>query len=120
MSSISHFAGGDLLLDATGGLALADGDLDTRQRIIRRLCTNAGDYIWHLDYGAGLPGRIGSPVNEADVRAIVLSQMQLETGVDQTKAISVAVTAQGNGQYACAISYTDAATGAVQTVGLAN
>lgn len=116
MSSLSHYCGADLALDSAGGLAIASDALDTRQRILRRLCTNEGGYIWNLGYGAGLPGRIGDPMQIDRVQGIVQSQMALESGVDQTQPVSVAVTAQGSGQYLCVISYTDARTNTAQTV----
>lgn len=120
MSAISHYCGGDLLLDNLGGLAIASGDLDTQQRILRRLCTNPGGYIWQLDYGAGLPAMIGDPIQHQNIRGIVLAQMQLEDGVDQTQPISVSVAAQGNGQYLCVIGYVDAQTQAAQSLELTN
>ena len=53
----------------------ASGDLlttdDPTNRILRRLLTNPGDYLWHPDYGAGLPSRIGTVVNEAELTALI-------------------------------------------------
>ncbi|MEE3500197.1 hypothetical protein [Acidiphilium acidophilum] len=46
--------GGDLAIDAGGDLALAAGSALTEQRVLRRLLTNPGDYIWQLSFGAGL------------------------------------------------------------------
>ncbi|MFT8444889.1 MAG: phage tail protein [Acetobacter orientalis] len=118
MSALSHTIGGDLELSASGGLAVVSGSEQTRQSILRRLCTNAGGYIWQLEYGAGLPARVGDVMNEGDIRALVLAQMQNEAGVDQTQPITVAITSPKTGAYLLAIAYTDAQTGTVQELTL--
>ena len=53
--------GGDLGAGNTGDIALASGTILGQQRILRRLLTNPGDYIWHTEYGAGLAQFVGSP-----------------------------------------------------------
>jgi len=122
MSAISHNAGGDLLLSSTGGLAVVFGADQTKQMILRRLTTNLGDYIWNLDYGAGLPAKIGDPVQASTIQGIVQSQMALEQGVDHSQPVTVSVTAVSvaNGQYRCDISYTDLASGLVQGLSVVN
>ena len=101
-------------------MAVGSGSEQTRQSILRRLCTNAGGYIWQLEYGAGLPARVGDVMNEGNVRTIVLAQMQNEAGVDQTQPVNVAITTPKTGAYLLAITYTDAQTGTVQELTLAN
>ena len=118
MSALSHTMGGDLDLSATGSPAIVTGAEQTRQALLRRLCTNAGAYIWQPGYGAGLPARVGGTMDEAAIRALVLQQMQAEAGVDQTQPVTVTVTSPKTGAYLLAISYTDAATGAVQELAL--
>ena len=54
MSDISHQWGSDLSIGPTGDFALVSGAILGQQRVLRRLLTNPGDYIWHPDYGAGL------------------------------------------------------------------
>jgi len=51
--------GDDFQVDATGDLLIADGDDEVRQRLERRLFTAVQGYVWHPDYGAGLPQKIG-------------------------------------------------------------
>lgn len=114
MSAISHIIGGDLILDSAGGLAVVDTAEEARQAILRRLCTNSGDYPWHLDYGVGLPARIGSPMQESDIQASILSQLAQESAVDQSQAPTVTITDQGSGQYQCVIQYVDKQTQTVQ------
>lgn len=119
MSALSHTMGGDLDLSGTGSVAVVSSADQTRQALLRRLCTNAGAYIWQPDYGAGLPARVGSVMDEASIRALVLEQMQQEGGVDQTQPITVTISSPTKvGAYLLAIAYTDADTGTVQELTL--
>ena len=61
MPDLAHEFGADLQAGPTGDLALADGAALGRQRVLRRLLTNPGDYIWHPTYGAGLARFVGHP-----------------------------------------------------------
>ena len=114
MSDISLEWQGDFQLSPTGGLALSSGDDYARQRIIRRLFTNLQSYIWHQDYGAGLPAKIGTTIRPSQVESIVRSQIALEASVAASPAPKVTVTASRNppGLYVINIMYTAAATGA--------
>ncbi len=58
MADLNSPWGGDLQISATGDLALIDGLGRSEQRIIRRLFTNLGAYIWHPEYGASIPDRL--------------------------------------------------------------
>lgn len=118
MSALSHIAGGDLALSATGGLSVVTGAEQTRQALLRRLCTNPGAYIWQPGYGAGLPAKVGAVIDEAAIRALVLAQTQAEAGVDQTRPVTVTLTTPKAGACLLAISYTDATTGTVQELTL--
>jgi len=120
MTAISHFCGGDLNLDAAGGLATVSGADQAKQAIIRRLCTNAGDYIWQPDYGAGLPGKIGSPANLGEIQALVAEQMAQEASVDQTQPISITIENPSVGVYVCNIQYVDLETQSVQALEITN
>ena len=46
MPDLAHQFGADLVAGATGDLAVVDGPALGRQRVLRRLLTNPGDYIW--------------------------------------------------------------------------
>ncbi|GAN88064.1 phage tail protein [Komagataeibacter intermedius] len=118
MSALSHTMGGDLDLSATGGIAVVTGAQQTRQALLRRLCTNAGAYIWQTDYGAGLPARVGTVMDEAGIRALVLEQAQAEAGIDPSRPVTVTITKPETGACLLAISYTDATTGTVQELTL--
>jgi hypothetical protein len=84
MSDIDHVFGSDLAVTVSGDLAAVSGSTLGQQRVLRRLLTNAGDYIWKLTYGAGLPSVIGMPVDAAAVTGLVRSQIFLESAVAQT------------------------------------
>jgi len=120
MPDLSHQWGSDLSLSPTGDLALADGPDLTRQRVLRRLLTNQGDYIWHLDYGAGLPGFVGQPDNSPGIAALVRGQIFREPGVSQAPepVISVSPTL-GNGPtsgLALSLRYADSGTQTTQSL----
>jgi hypothetical protein len=73
--------GGDLGVGSTGDLALVAGCSMTSQRVRRRLLTNAGDYIWQLDYGGGLAQFVGTPAKPTDIEAVIRAQLSLESAV---------------------------------------
>jgi hypothetical protein len=97
MADIGHFFSGDLQLGATGDLLVVDSVLESQQRILRRLLTNPQDYIWHPDYGAGLPGKIGLPLDESALDSLIRSQMFLEESVVQNPAPQVITSLIPNG-----------------------
>ena len=76
-----HQWGSDLAVGSTGDIATASGALLGQQRVIRRLLTNPGDYIWRPDYGAGLARFIGQPINPLQIRAVIRSQIFKEAAV---------------------------------------
>jgi hypothetical protein len=84
MYDIFHEWGNDLTVGSGGDLALSTGSDTVNQRVFRRLLTNAGDYLWNLDYGGGLGQFVGTPANTADIEAIVRAQLALETAVPAT------------------------------------
>jgi phage baseplate assembly protein W len=100
--------GGDLVVGATGDLLLADGETLTQQRVLRRILTNPGDYIWQLDYGAGLAQFIGQPGAPAAIAGVVRTQIQLERAVAATPAAVVNVAAGDDGIMVLSLSYTNA------------
>jgi hypothetical protein len=46
--------------------------------VLRRLLTNPGSYIWHLEYRAGLPQYLGQPAVLSAINSLIISQMFLE------------------------------------------
>ncbi|MFT8718268.1 phage tail protein, partial [Acetobacter sp.] len=110
MADISHVFGYDLSISSGGDLDVVSGTDAGVQRVTRRLCTNSGGYIFSLDYGAGLPARIGNTDTLADITAVVLQQMKLEASVSQTVEPSVSMTDLGNGTKQIIIKYSDSDT----------
>ena len=111
MADIAHVWGRDLQLGPTGDLALVSADNEVQQRILHRLLTNAGDYIWQLDYGAGLPSQVGRVADGAYIGAVIRQQLLLEPTVAQSPEPVVTVTAAADGTVTATIQYADANTG---------
>lgn len=119
MIDLYHYVGGDLALSPTGDLATIDGTVKGQQRILRRLLTNppeldaagnviaAGDYLFHQEYGAGVPKLVGQNVNIAQIKALIRGQMMLESCVASTPAPVIDVITIPEG-VSVTIQYTDA------------
>lgn len=101
--------GGDLVVGNGGDLALSTGADTINQRICRRLLTNAGDYLWSLDYGGGLAQFVGTPVNAADIEAVARTQLALEAAVPTMPIplVSASVVDAANGYVVAQITYAD-------------
>jgi phage baseplate assembly protein W len=113
MADISLEWGADFEVDASGDLLVVDGVDEVRQRLERRLFTAVNGYVWHPDYGAGLPQKIGSVLSVADIKSICLSQLALEASVAPSPPAQVTVSADVNDASIVTIGilYWDAATG---------
>ena len=109
LNDVNHWVGGDIGTSPTGDIGLVSGDLRTQQRIVRRLVTNPGDYIWHTSYGAGLPQKIGQTLDIGELRGLIRSQVKQEEGVAQSPEPQVDVAAITNG-VSVHIVYTSAIT----------
>jgi phage baseplate assembly protein W len=119
MADISHQWGSDLAVGPTGDLASVSGPLLGQQRVLRRLLTSPGNYIWQLDYGAGLARFIGQPVNALQIRAVVRSQIFKEAAVARSPEPVIDVQASpdaATGAVYVHIRYVDAPSGQTQTL----
>ncbi len=114
MTDISHIMGSDLTIAPIGDILGASQADAVSQRVLRRLLTNAGDYIWSLTYGAGLPQFVGETVNVTQLQAVIRNQLQLEVSVARVPLPSATVTSSADGTVLATITYTDASTGTVQ------
>jgi hypothetical protein len=106
-----HVWESDLTTSATGDLAIVTGPTLGQQRVLRRLLTNPGDYIWHTAYGAGLAGFVGAPANAVQIKAAIRSQIFQETAVAQTPEPVINVQVSPAGAFSTVyidIRYTDA------------
>jgi phage baseplate assembly protein W len=97
--------------DATGDLLVADGDDEVRQRLERRLATARKGYVWHKEYGAGLPQKIGKALTVGEIQAVVSSQLALEASVAPSPPAQLTVSLQPDGGCIIGIKYWDAETG---------
>jgi phage baseplate assembly protein W len=111
MPDLALLFGGDLSIGPTGDLQLADATSLTQQRVLRRLLTNNGDYIWQLSYGAGLAQYVGQPGAPAVIAGIVRTQILQEANVANRPAPSVNAAASVDGSVDLTLRYADAQTG---------
>jgi phage baseplate assembly protein W len=81
MADVYHQWGADLIVSPTGDLGTISDPLLGQQRVLRRLLTNPGDYIWQPNYGAGLAGFIGQPASPLQIKAVIRSQIFKEAAV---------------------------------------
>ena len=119
MVDLSHQWGSDLTIGGTGDLAVATGPQLGQQRVLRRLLTNPGDYIWQISYGAGLARFIGQPTNAVQIRALIRSQIFKEATVARVPepVIDVEVSpASAVGTVYVHLRYVDASTGQTQVL----
>lgn len=78
--------GQDLQLSATNDLLSVNLQERSKQRVLRRLLTNPGDYIEHPDYGAGLGSYVGQVFTETlitEIKSKIQSQLFLEDTVSK-------------------------------------
>lgn len=116
MADLFGWFGEDLTILPNGDLLSVDGSIEGEQRVMRRLLTNPGDYVWHKEYGAGLPGYVGQAVEPTSINALTVSQMLLEDAVSRSPLPVVNTTGITNG-ISTDIKYTDADTGKPVTLG---
>ncbi len=116
MADAAQFYGGDLSIAAGGDLATVNGTVLGQQRVLRRLLTNPGDYLWNPGYGAGLGRFVGQPANVARIRSVIRSQLFQESVVARAPAPTIEVSIDPAGAIIVAITYADAATRATQTL----
>jgi phage baseplate assembly protein W len=117
LNDIFHVWESDLATNAKGDLAIVTGSILGQQRVLRRLLTNPGDYIWHIDYGAGLAGFVGGPTNEAQIKATIRSQIFQESAVARTPEPIIDVRTLPAGAFSTIyvdIRYTDSLSGETQ------
>ncbi len=116
MPDLSHQWGSDLAAGPTGDVATSGGSQLGQQRVLRRLLTNPGDYIWQPSYGAGLAQFVGQPAGAARIRAVIRSQIFQESVVARTPepVIDVSIGSGGSGSVYVHIRYVDATNGSTQ------
>ncbi len=114
LADLYQYFGTDLTPSTTGDVLTVTDTARGQQRVLRRLLTNPGDYIFQPEYGAGLAQWIGRTADLAAMRALIRGQMLLEPSVAVQPEPEVRVGAianQAGGGFAVAIKYTDVASG---------
>jgi hypothetical protein len=110
MADLALTFGGDLSIGPAGELLLSANDIATQQRVLRRLLTNPGDYLWQLNYGAGLAQYVGQPGALSAIAGIARMQMLLEAAVAPTPPPVIGSQAGDDGVVTLTITYADAAS----------
>ena len=119
MPDLSHLWGNDLSWSSTGDLATAEVPILTQQRVLRRLLTTPGEYIWSLDYGAGLAAFVGQPGAAIAIGAAIRGQIFKEASVAQSPAPVIDLAPDQAGNLYVNIRYADATTGTTETIAFA-
>ena len=114
MPDLSHFYGGDLAVAPGGDLATVTATQLGQQRVLRRLLTNPGDYLWNPAYGAGLAQFVGQPASAARIRSVIRGQIFQESAVARSPEPAIDVAADASGAVAVQIRYADSTTGETQ------
>ncbi|GBR44229.1 hypothetical protein [Neokomagataea thailandica] len=115
MISFGHVYGDDLSVLA-GNVSFVSREEATKQRILRRILTNSGGYIWHPDYGAGLPQMVGSVVDEELISASIRHSLLSDVGVDSSRPIEVNIVQSSGGGVLCWVEYFDESNGKLQSL----
>lgn len=97
LSDVSQYWGNDLQVSPTGDLVRSITVERSKQHVLRRLLTAIGNYIAHTNYGAGLPGDIGTVLDLAKIKAKIVGQMALEASVAQSPPPTVTLVLIANG-----------------------
>jgi hypothetical protein len=111
--------GADLSVGPSGDINVTIVQANVQQRVVRRLLTNPGDYIWHTNYGAGLGGYVGKPYSPGNIDGAILNQLQLEPLVAATPAPTVQINQSTTGPSATisvTVQYQVAGTSAENSV----
>lgn len=110
MSDLHMEWAGDVASSETGDIAAVGRPTLGTERVVRRLLTNPGAYIWHPSYGAGLARFVGQPVDVAGIEALIRSQMLLEAAVARDPEPVVTVSVDPAGSLFVQVRYADADT----------
>jgi hypothetical protein len=76
----------------SGDLLTAPQAAEVNNRVIRRLLTNPGEYIWHSEYGGAVGRYVGEPFSPGIIEGTILSQLQLEYLVASNPSPEVRMT----------------------------
>jgi hypothetical protein len=103
-------------IEPTGSITPSSATVEGEQRVLRRLLTSPGTYIWHVEYGAGLPQYVGQPAAPSAINSLIVSQMFLEDSVARDPLPTVHTRKIVNG-INVDIKYADNRVGRIVTLG---
>ena len=109
---------GDVASSETGDLAAVGRPELGTERVLRRLLTNPGAYLWHPGYGAGLARYVGQPIDPAGIEALIRSQMMLELSVARDPEPLITVRPDVGGSLFVQVRYADADTAVARTLNI--
>lgn len=120
MADLHHAWAGDLSVGPTGDFVDVSGPALGTERVLRRLLTNPGDYIWQPGYGAGLARFVGEPAEPAAIQAVIRLQMLREPAVAQVPEPVIDVQSDPGGTLSVQVRYadTDTAEARILSIGL--
>jgi hypothetical protein len=104
--------GEDLSFSAINDLRIVSESERSKQRVLRRLLTSIRGYIWHPEYGAGLPAFVGtsrSSDRSDQIKSLILSQIFLEPSVALTPEPKIIFQTIQDGIFV-QINYTESTT----------
>lgn len=114
LSDLYHIWSTDLEASNSGDLQPVTGTERGQQRVLRRLMTNPGDYIFDPTYGVGLPRYVGENQSKDTLDRIAgtaAGQMLQEAVVARSPAPVVQIQQLVDFSLWVFIQYTDAPTG---------
>lgn len=88
--------------NAQSDLQNITGIVKSQQRVLRRLMTNPGDYIWEPTYGAGLPKFVGKGLSDTvleEIKTAITSQLFEEATIAKNPPPKIAVQTIQGGLY---------------------
>lgn len=104
-----HYYGSDWQLSSNNDLLKTYHPEEGSQRLIRRILTVPGQYVWHPDYGVGAGQYIGNGLSDRDLnrlKALIIAQIYQESFVGRTPPAEINLTRQDRGLL-CVIKYYD-------------
>lgn len=108
INDLYQYYGNDLQITSSGDLFVADLAILSQQRVIRRLSTPNGGFIWDTSYGAGIPGYIGEQLssdNFDSIKSLILSNILLENTVSPNPEPQIFLNVIQGGLF-CQIQYS--------------
>ena len=102
MMALASAWGMDLMIGPSGDIAVVPARTEIQYRIIRRLLTNQGDYIWHSGYGAGLGRYVGEPFSLQLIESTILYHIEQEPFILLTPSPKISAANDLNASFASA------------------